>query len=992
MDDPRAEPIPDDTTPPDTIAAFDAELLAKISGRRLRVGGNNPVMLDDPSRLWLVLQGHLDIYAVEAEAGEVVGTGTHIVRVLPGSVLMGVAPLPIEPTGRRLHLRAVAALGTYLYEAQRTDIEGEDFDIIVVDWIDRWVGYLSAALPGASVPRNVRQVEAEPRQDVPAGTGHLRAIRGHGLGNGRCRRMRIPGCCRAVAAPGRSVAADQRPYLAHRHGPERVEPDLHAHGLAARFPVGIPGPLPRAAVAHLHAMILASRERAGARLQRWLLTNSAIFGLALQRLGGVLSTAVPPPPVSADQGDELLLVSLQAVAGHLGMSMRQPRQALDRRVADPLLECCRASRVRSRTVLLERGWHRADNGPLLGYRGADRQPVALLPTARRRYEMYDPATGDRLPVTETVATELAGEAVMLYRPFPPQPMTVKGVLRFAARGLWGDFRLIVVMGLLAGIIALLLPVLSGELFSEVIPRADLNTHASIVVALVFAAFGTAVFEIVRGTSLLRVQGRMDGVLQSAVWDRLLALPLSFFRRYNAGDLADRANSINAIREILTGVTVQTAIEAVFSLFSFALLFYYSWELALVATGLMLVVLLVTILLTTLQLPHQRALFEGMGKLQGVVFQCLVGIAKLRSSASEVRAFARWAEHYAELKRRTFSIRVFAALQRAFNAGFPAVATLTIFAYVVYGLLQADPPTEFNVGDFVAFNASLGQFLASVLSLTAALTTIVAIDPLYRRAAPILMAVPEVTDDKSDPGELQGAVEFSHVTFRYLEEGPPVLDDLTLTIHQGEYVAFVGGSGSGKSTILRLLLGFEQPEAGGIYLDGRDLNSLDVTMVRAQIGVVLQSGRLMAGSIFDNIVGQSPLTLDDAMEAAEMAGLGDDIRSMPMGLQTVLSEGAGTLSGGQKQRLMIARALVRRPRILLLDEATSALDNRTQAIVNQSLDRLKLTRIVVAHRLSTIVNADRLFVVSEGRIGETGTFRELMALGGEFAALASRQMV
>ena len=992
MDDPRAEPVSDDTTPPDTIAAFDAELLAKISGRRLRVGGNNPVMLDDPSRLWLVLQGHLDIYAVEAEAGEVVGTGTHIVRVLPGSVLMGVAPLPIEPTGRRLHLRAVAALGTYLYEAQRTDIEGEDFDIIVVDWIDRWVGYLSAALPGASVPRNVRQVEAEPRQDLPAGlaiSAQYEDTVWVTVDAGECAFL---GAAELSLRPGDpSLPISDRTWLTATV-PSVLSPIYTPTALLHGSLWASLDRFHELLLRHLHAMILAGRERAEASLQRRLLTNSAIFGLALQRLGGVLSTAAPPPPVPADQGDELLLVSLQAVAGYLGMSMRQPRQALDRRVADPLLECCRASRVRSRTVLLERGWHRADNGPLLGYRGADRQPVALLPTARRRYEMYDPATGDRLPVSEMVATELAGEAVMLYRPFPPQPMTVKGVLRFAARGLLGDFRLIVVMGLLAGIIALLLPMLSGELFSEVIPRADLNTHASIVVALVFAAFGTAVFEIVRGTSLLRVQGRMDGVLQSAVWDRLLALPLSFFRRYNAGDLADRANSINAIREILTGVTVQTAIEAVFSLFSFALLFYYSWELALVATGLMLVVLLVTILLTTLQLPHQRALFEGMGKLQGVVFQCLVGIAKLRSSASEVRAFARWAEHYAELKRRTFSIRVFAALQRAFNAGFPAVATLTIFAYVVYGLLQADPPTEFNVGDFVAFNASLGQFLASVLSLTAALTTIVAIDPLYRRAAPILMAVPEVTDDKSDPGELQGAVEFSHVTFRYLEEGPPVLDDLTFTIHQGEYVAFVGGSGSGKSTILRLLLGFEQPEAGGIYLDGRDLNSLDVTMVRAQIGVVLQSGRLMAGSIFDNIVGQSPLTLDDAMEAAEMAGLGDDIRSMPMGLQTVLSEGAGTLSGGQKQRLMIARALVRRPRILLLDEATSALDNRTQAIVNQSLDRLKLTRIVVAHRLSTIVNADRLFVVSEGGIGESGTFRDLMALGGEFAALASRQMV
>ena len=990
MDEIGRDPPP----PPDGIEGFDAELLAKIAGQRLRVGGNNPVMLDDPSQLWLVLRGHLDIYAVEALHGEVVGTGTHIVRVHPGSVLLGVQPLPLDDSasGRALHLRAVASLGTYLFQASRTDIEGEDFDIIVVDWIDRWVGYLSTALSGAHPPRGVGQLEAEPRQAFAAGTAVSAQYADTiwvAVDAGEARFLGSP------AAPVRPddpplpitdrtwLGIDQPSVLSPVYTPTAL---LYGSLWPAldRFHLLV--------LRHLRATMVASREQEAARLQRQIQANNSIFDLALRRLGTVFGPPAALSPVPGEAGDELLLVALQAIGEQMGMQVRRPRQAIDRRVADPLHEICRASRMRSRNVLLERGWHRTDNGPLLGYLGDDRKPVALLPTGPRSYRMVDPATGEHRRVDAALAGTIAGGAVMLYRPLPPLPMSVKSVLRFAARGLAPDFRLIVAMGMLAGVIALLVPVLSGELFSEVIPRADLNTQASIVVALVFAALGTAVFEVVRGTALLRVQGRMDGVLQSAIWDRLLALPLSFFRRYTAGDLADRANSINAIREILTGVTVQAAIEAVFSVFSFALLFYYSWELALVTTGLVAAVLLVTLLLTVLQLPHQRALLEGSGKLQGVVFQCLVGIAKLRSSASETRAFARWAGHYAEIKRQTFSIRKLAALQRAFNAGFPSVATLTLFAYIVYGLLQADPPTEFNVGDFVAFNASLGQFLASMLTLTASLTTIIAIDPLYRRAQPILLAVPEVTDDKSDPGELQGAIDFSHVTFRYLAEGPPVLEDLSFSVRQGEYVAFVGGSGSGKSTILRLLLGFEQPESGGIYLDGKDLNSLDVAMVRAQIGVVLQSGRLMAGSIFDNIVGQTPLTLDDAMEAAEMAGLGDDIRAMPMGLQTVLSEGAGTLSGGQKQRLMIARALVRRPRILLLDEATSALDNRTQAVVNHSLDRLKLTRIVVAHRLSTIVNADRLFVVSEGRISETGTFRELMALGGEFAALASRQLV
>jgi ATP-binding cassette subfamily C protein len=319
----------------------------------------------------------------------------------------------------------------------------------------------------------------------------------------------------------------------------------------------------------------------------------------------------------------------------------------------------------------------------------------------------------------------------------------------------------------------------------------------------------------------------------------------------------------------------------------------------------------------------------------------------------------------------------------------------VFAYVHFRLnssTEAGEALSFSIGDFLSFNSALGQFNAAMLGLMGAMSQIITMVPLYKRAAPILHAVPETRADSIDPGELSGHIELSNVTFRYLPDMPPVLNDLSITIRPGEYVAFVGSSGSGKSTILRLMLGFETPEAGGVYFDGQDLSGLDIGAVRRQIGVVLQGSKLGSGSIFDNIVGSAPLSQDDAWQAAREAGLEQDIKDLPMGMHTMLSEGASTLSGGQRQRLMIARALVLRPRILMLDEATSALDNYTQSVVNQSLDKQNLTRIVVAHRLSTIINAHRIVVLKQGQIVETGRYSELMARDGEFAALARRQLL
>ena len=297
----------------------------------------------------------------------------------------------------------------------------------------------------------------------------------------------------------------------------------------------------------------------------------------------------------------------------------------------------------------------------------------------------------------------------------------------------------------------------------------------------------------------------------------------------------------------------------------------------------------------------------------------------------------------------------------------------------------------GVADYYACNTAYGMVTGAFMSLSGVAHTIAQIKPVLDIVKPILETVPEIAEDKQVITRVSGAVELNNVSFRYSENMPWVLDDLSLKIRPGQYVAIVGKTGCGKSTLMRLLLGFEKPQKGAVYYDGRDLDTIDLKSLRSKIGVVMQNGKLFPGDIYSNIVISAPwLTMDSAWEAAEMAGIADDIRRMPMGMHTLISEGSGGISGGQRQRLMIARAIAPKPRILMFDEATSALDNLTQKTVSDSLGRLKCTRIVIAHRLSTIRRCDRILVLDQGKIIEDGTYEELLAAGGSFAELVARQ--
>jgi NHLM bacteriocin system ABC transporter ATP-binding protein len=544
------------------------------------------------------------------------------------------------------------------------------------------------------------------------------------------------------------------------------------------------------------------------------------------------------------------------------------------------------------------------------------------------------------------------------------------------------------------------PVATAYLIDRVIPNHDLGLLIQLGVVLV--VLGATAFSLTYVGTLAysRAESRIGRTLQSGLIDRVLRLPMGFFQDYSTGDLATRLLAMTQVQMLISTASVNAILSGVFGVFSLLLMFAYDTRLALWAGLLTLVYVALSLLLAMLRLRRERPLAQITGRVNNRILQLILGVAKIRLAAAEDRAFARWARLFAQGRSEQLATLRLGAWQGALNQ------VLALAGLLLFVLLIGKPSERLDpiaVGAFSALLVAYQGFAVSLSNLLLTVTQLLAVRPQLERVRPLLAAQPEaIAGDKPDPGPLSGAIEISHLRFRYESDGPLILDDVSLAIAPGDFVALVGPSGSGKSTLIRLLLGFETPEAGGILFDGQSLASIDATAVRRQMGVVIQRSELMPRSLFENIVGTTGATLDDAWEAAEQVGLAEDIRQMPMGMQTVILEGGGALSGGQMQRLMIARAIVSRPKILLLDEATSALDNRTQAIVTESLDRLRVTRLVVAHRLSTVVNADRIYVLDGGRIVETRRaagiggwlYADLMAANGPFqsARLAERQRI
>jgi NHLM bacteriocin system ABC transporter ATP-binding protein len=716
--------------------------------------------------------------------------------------------------------------------------------------------------------------------------------------------------------------------------------------------------------------------------------NAAMMSASVTELTSVSESEEPLVTTAALSP---LLAALHAVGRVQGIAIRDT--ALDLQGRDPLRAIADASGVRIRKVRLQGRWWERDSSPLLGFMADSGTPIALLPArsrfSRSRFDVLHVATNERQPIDASFAAKLAHSAYVLYREFPDRPR-VWDLFQFGLSGMGGDIALVVICGVVASILGMLAPQATAVIVDYAIPDANRNLLLTVALGLVAAGLGILLFDFAQAASFLRLETTAAGAIQTGLWDRLLKLRPAFFRRFTVGDLESRANAIHAIRQRVSGVTLAVLFSAFASMLNAALMLYYSPWLGIVAIVLSLIIGTVIVMSAALAMRLMPGLQELEGRLAGLVVQLTEAVPKLRIAGAEQRAFAYWAETYSRKQRIQHSVTRLQDRIRLFSGVTPVLGSAAIFSAA--SQVMSRDNAGLTLGTFLAFNAAFAAFLSGLTSFSETGISLLGVTSLWNRARTIIDAEPELDHATVHQSlRLAGGVKMDRVTFRYRSDGPHTLENVTLEAKPGECIALVGPSGSGKSTILSLLLGFEKPASGAVYFDDHDLKGLNVADVRRQIGVVMQDNKIMAGSLFDNIACGSLCTLDDAWEAARAASLSEDIEQMPMGLHTMLSEGGGNLSGGQRQRVLIARALILKPTILILDEATSALDNRTQAVVTRNLAGLKVTRILVAHRLSTIRNADRIYVIDQGRVAQVGTFDSLSKDSEMFGRLMSRQM-
>ena len=967
--------------------------LAARSGISVPCAGNRPVGFDDPDSVWFIDRGTVDLFLAERKDGVEQAAPQHLLRRDAGTLLPGVAPDEQDDRERGTTLGLVAkGLPGTLLKRLPASLLSEVHPAELAEQADTWLTDITDTLSRfvSRLPRPTAL--AEPGLDQTLGPCTLSVRRGVVWVSGPSR--------------GASLFMDMvdQAELAGTSGPHEAAIPLTRSSWLTLFDGAVVSGrstetlaeegalLPALASFHATAFALERLNRRlavvdDANLERERTTSHRTAEtVARERLFNIYDQ-----PVDRDGNveDTALANALEVIGRHQGIDFRIPARSGPSDSPVRLVDILDASGVRARRVRFrdEGRWWRGDSNALLAFRAADGRPVALLPGAFGPYREIDPVARRRVRITAERAGALRQEAWMFYRPLPPGNVKPADLLRMALHGSAGDLARLVMAGLPGGLIKLLPALALGFVASHVVAGGSAGAlHA---VAATLAGFGLlgALLHLLQSKAVMRLEGRSASRVEAAFWDRLMRLPPSILHRHPAGDLAMSGMTFQSIRDGLQGVVAESLLSIVFLLPVFGVIFFYDAALGVIALVFSLASLLVTAGLGWRQIsPHGR-MIGAARRVAGRLFQIVGGIAKLRVENAEGSAFAIWARDYREQKRAELELGALEGHARAFGAALPFLAGgVLLFAVATVG------GRSVPVSDFLVVYTVFIAFQSAIARLGESFGTLAAMLPAFDQMRPILAAVPEAEVEGEPVERLGGEILFDRISFRYDPDGPLILDDVTIRAHPGEFVAIAGESGAGKSTLFRLALGIDRPSAGAVYYDGRDLKHLNLKQVRRKIGAVPQSVRLHPQDLWDNIVAHHEGTSgEEVWQAVRTAGIEREIKAMPMGMLTMVGAGGSVLSGGESQRVTIARSQIGSPRIMLLDEATNWLDNESQAEVMRNLALLTSTRIVIAHRLSTLEQADRIYVMKAGKVVQSGSFNELMESGGVFKELVRRQI-
>ena len=969
-----------------------AELAAR-SGTSVPCAGNLPVRLDDPDSVWFIDQGAVNLFLVEFKDGVERAAPQHLLRCETGRLLPGVAPDEEDANEKDTSLSLIAkgSPGTLLKRLPAS-LLSEVHPAELAKQTDTWLTAVTDTLSrfASRLPRPTALAEPGLTQTLAPCTLSVR--RGVVW----------------VSQPSRGVSlymdmVDQA-ELADAGGPhEAVIPLTRTSWLTLLDEATLAGKstetlaqqgalLPALASFHTVAFNLERLNRRlavvdDANLERERTTSRRTAEAAARRR--LFNIYDRPIDRDADVADTALADALKIIGCHQGIDFRIPVRSTLSDSPVGLVDVLDASGVRARRVRLEPGgnWWRGDSNALLAFRANDGQPVALLPGMFGRYREIDPVSKRSVRVTADRAGALKKEAWMFYRPLPARNVKLGDLLRIALHGSAGDLARLVIAGLPGGLIKLLPALALGFVANHIVAGGSAGVLYAVAATLAgFGLFG-ALLHLLQSTAMMRLEGRSASRVEAAFWDRLMRLPSGILRRHPAGDLAMSGMTFQSLRDGLQGAVADSLLSVVFLLPVFGVIFFYDATLGVITLAFSLGSLLVTAALGLRQIsPYGRMIAAARG-VAGRLFQIVGGIVKLRVESAEGSAYAIWARDYREQKRAELELGALEAHSRAFAAALPFLAGgVLLFAVVIVS------DRNVPVGDFLVVYTVFIAFQSAIARLGESFGTVAAMLPAFKQMRPLLAAVPE-TDVEGEPvNRLGGEILFDRISFRYEPDGPLILDDVTIHARPGEFIAIAGESGAGKSTLFRLALGIDRPTAGAVYYDGRDLRHLNLKQVRRKIGAVPQSVGLHPQDLWDNLVGHhEEVGTKEVWAAVRIAGIEDEIKGMPMGMMTMVGTSGAVLSGGESQRVTIARSVIGSPRIMLFDEATNWLDNESQAEVMRNLTALTSTRVVIAHRLSTLEQADRIYVLQAGKVVQSGSFRGLMETDGVFRELVKRQI-